>query len=52
MNPKKVPSYDFITNQILQKLPEIGIKFITQLCIAVFRGGFFPFQWKIVVKLL
>jgi len=32
LNPKKALGYDFINNQILQKLPEIGIKFITQLC--------------------
>jgi len=25
LNPKKAPDYDFITNQILQKLPEIEI---------------------------
>jgi len=28
---KKASRYELITNQILQKLPEIGIKFITQL---------------------
>jgi hypothetical protein len=27
LNPKKMPNYDLITNQILQKLPEKGIKY-------------------------
>jgi len=40
-NPKKAPSYDLITNQILQKLSKMGIKYITQLCNAVLREGFF-----------
>jgi len=31
LNPKKSSDYDLITNQILQKLPEMGIKYITQL---------------------
>jgi len=42
LNPKKASSYDLITNQVLQKLPEMGIKFITQLCNVVLRWGFFP----------
>jgi hypothetical protein len=53
LNPKNVPSYDFINNQILQKLPEMGIKFITQLCNSfnynsILRWGFFRSQWKAV----
>jgi len=32
LNPKKAPDYDFITNKVLQKMPEIKIKFIAQLC--------------------
>jgi len=32
LNAKKAPGYDFITNQILQRLPKMGIKYITQLC--------------------
>jgi len=31
LNPKKAPGYDLITNQILQKLSKMGIKYITQL---------------------
>jgi len=48
LNPKKVPGYDLITNQVLQILSEKGIRFITQLCNAVLRQGFFPPQWKVV----
>jgi len=29
LNPKKAPGYDLITNDVLQKLPEKGIRFIT-----------------------
>jgi len=47
LNPKKVQGYVLITNHVLQKLPEKGIIFITQLCNAVLRRGFFPLQWKI-----
>jgi hypothetical protein len=49
VNPpeKKMPDYDFITNQILQKLPQIGMKYISQLCNAILRQGFFPLQWEI-----
>jgi hypothetical protein len=31
LNPKEVPSYDLLINKILQKFPEMGIKYITQL---------------------
>jgi len=44
LNLRKTPSYVLITNQVLQKIPEKGIKFITQLCNAVLRGDFSPFQ--------
>jgi len=36
-----------ISNQVLQKLSEIRIQFIIQLCDAVLRQDFFPSQWKI-----
>jgi len=46
LNPRKAPGYDLITNQVLQKLPEKdkykSIRFITQLCNAILRQGFFP----------
>jgi len=47
LNPKKAPRYDLITNQVLQKLPKKGIRFIIQLCTAVLKQGFFPPQWKV-----
>jgi len=47
LNPKKAPGYNLITNQVLQKLSEKGIRFITQLCNAVLRQGFFSPQWKV-----
>jgi len=47
LNPKTTPGYDLITNQVLQKLPEKGVRFITQVCNAVLRQGFFPPQWKV-----
>jgi len=47
LNPKKTPGYDLITNQVLQKLTEKGIRFITQLCNAVLRQGFIPPRWKV-----
>jgi hypothetical protein len=50
LNSKKPPGYDLITNQIL--LPEMGIKYITQLCNEVLESGFFPPQWKIVLIIM
>jgi len=47
LNPKKEPGYDLITNQVLQKLLEKGIRFITQFYNVVLRRGFFPPQWKV-----
>jgi hypothetical protein len=46
LNLKKTPGYDLITNQILQKMPEMETKYIIQLCNAVLRRSFFPPQWK------
>jgi len=40
LNAKKTLDYDLITNKILQKLPKMTIKYITQLCNAVLRRGF------------
>jgi len=47
LNPKKAPSYDLITNKVMQNLPEMVRKYIIQLCNAVLKRGFFPLQWKI-----
>jgi len=37
-----------ISNKVLQMLPEMAVKYITQLCNAVLRRDFFPSQWKVV----
>jgi len=42
LNPKKVLGCDLIINEVLQKLPEMRIKYIIQLCNAIFRRDFFP----------
>jgi len=40
--PKEVPSHDLLINKILQKLPEMGIRYITQLCNAqIWEGASF-----------
>jgi len=39
LNPKKTPSYVFIANEILQKLPEIGIKFIISNSVLKYSNG-------------
>jgi hypothetical protein len=57
LNPKKAPEYDVTTGRILQKLPEMGIKYIIQciyplsiviqsLCNTILKRDFFPPQWK------
>jgi hypothetical protein len=49
LNPKEMPSYDLLINKILQKLSEMGIKYITQLCNgSSLRRGFFSPQWKVI----
>jgi len=52
LNPKNAPGYDLITNQVLQKLSEKGIRFIIQLSNAVLRQNFFPPQWKIAKTIM
>jgi len=47
LNPKKTTGYDLITNQVLQKLSEKGIRFITLFYNAALRQDFFPPQWKV-----
>jgi hypothetical protein len=46
LNPKKSPGCD-LTSKILKELPIIGIKYLTQLFIAILLKGFFPAQWKV-----
>jgi hypothetical protein len=52
LNPKKSPGYDLITGKILQKLPTIGIKYLTQLFNAVLLLDYFPSQWKVAQIIL
>lgn len=47
LKSKKAPGYDLITNKVIKELPEVAIRFITQLFNAVMRLGFFPPQWKV-----
>jgi hypothetical protein len=44
LNPKKSPGYDLLTSKILQELPPIGIKYLTQLFNAVLLRIYFPVQ--------
>jgi hypothetical protein len=41
LDPKKAPGYDLITLQILKKMPETGIEYISQLYTAVLKQDFF-----------
>lgn len=46
INPKKAPGFDLITGTVLQKLPLIALKAITQIFNAVITTGYFPNEWK------
>jgi hypothetical protein len=46
------PGYDLITGKILQELPLVGIKYITQFLNASLLLGFFPNQWKVAQIIL
>jgi hypothetical protein len=52
LNPKKSSGYDLITLKILEELPIIGIKYLTQLFNAVLLKGYFQAQWKVVQIIL
>jgi hypothetical protein len=52
LNPKKSPGYDLITSKILQELPPIGIKYLTQLFSAILLHTYFPAQWKVAQIIL
>jgi hypothetical protein len=51
-NPKKSLGYDLITGKILNELPIIGIKYLTQLFNAVLLKGYFPAQRKVTQIIL
>jgi len=49
---KQLPSetssgHDLITGKIVQELPDIGIRAITQIFNSVLRTGYLPGQWKV-----
>jgi hypothetical protein len=52
LHPKKSSGYDLINGCILQALPRIGIKFLTQLFNAALILGYFPTQWKVAQIIL
>jgi hypothetical protein len=52
LNPKKSPGYDLITGKILQELPIIGTKYLTQLFNAILLHNYFPTQWKVALIIL
>jgi hypothetical protein len=52
LSPKTSPGYDLITGKILQELPPVGIKYITQLLNAYLLLGYFPNQWKVAQIIL
>jgi len=47
LNPKKAPGYDLITDQVLQKLPEKSIRFITHFVTQYSDKAFFYLQWRV-----
>jgi hypothetical protein len=46
LNPKKSSCYNIITGKILEELPIIGIKYLTQLFNAVLLKGYFQRNGK------
>jgi len=44
---KQAPGHDLITGKIVQELPYIGIRAVTQILNSVLRTGYFPGQWKV-----
>jgi hypothetical protein len=50
LNPKKSSGYDLITGKILKELPNIGIKYLTQLLNVVLLTGYFPAQIILILK--
>jgi hypothetical protein len=52
LHPQKSSGYDLITGRILQALPPIAIKFLTQLFNAALILGYFSAQWKVAQIIL
>lgn len=47
MDQHKASGYDLITAKVLNRLPEAGISFLTQLLNAILWSGFIPPHWKV-----
>jgi len=47
LRSKKAPERDLITGEVVQVLPDIGIRVITQIFNSVLRNWYFPGQWKV-----
>jgi len=45
LRPTKSPGYDLITDKVLQELPEVGLRAITQMFNSILRTGYFPGQY-------
>lgn len=52
INARKAPGYDLITGKVLKELPNVAIKFITQLFNAVINREYYPRQWKVAQIIL
>jgi hypothetical protein len=52
LNPKKSSGYDLITGKIFKILPNVGVKYLTQLFSAVLLKGYFLAQWKVAQIIL
>jgi hypothetical protein len=52
LKPKSSPGYDPIMRKILQELPPVGIKYLTQIFNAAMLTGYFPAQWKVAKIIL
>jgi hypothetical protein len=48
--PRNSPGYDLITSKILQELPPVGLKYLTQIFNAAMLTGYFPAQWKVTIS--
>jgi hypothetical protein len=52
LSTKKSPGYDLITNEILQNLPEQGVKLLLYIFNSILRVCYFPAQWKFATIVL
>jgi hypothetical protein len=52
LNPKRSSDYYLITDNILEELPIIGIKYFTKLFNTVLLKQYFPAKWKVAEIIL